>query len=363
MTLLQSLGKTAGRMGAALLLVASMGSIIVPNMASADSQNCDANAVIWCGAGSVGSLQNSYSNGDTHNKAYSIQDIYNWFGISSGDINSMGSYEVNGYVTKTGDVYANGKLVATGALTAGRQNIAGSTQRKYGATTFYTRTPSVSFLDSQLSAMVDMQNGKFQFAILNSCGNPIKANAVAQPAPKPTPTPTYTPTPTPTPVPTPTPTPTPVQTEVSCVSLIVTQPDKDNRPNTFDFTITPSDNAQVTGYIFTFSDEAQPVNSSSATVERDDITQPITVYGQVVSDQGTTPAGQCQIQVTVATTTVVPAPSPSPTPTTEVLSASTMPQTGASDLLGDALGVSGMAVSARMYLRSRRNALSAKRKK
>lgn len=140
---------------------------------AASTYNCDANSVLWCGAPSASSVESKYKSGDGHNSAASIQHIYSWFGISSSDISSMGSYAVNGSVSRSGDVYAGSTLVATNALTAGRENISGSTKRTDGGTTFYTRKPSVSFLDGSLSAMVYMKNGVFQFAILNSCGNPV----------------------------------------------------------------------------------------------------------------------------------------------------------------------------------------------
>lgn len=374
MALLHSLGRTTGRLAAALLMIGSIGAIIVPNLASAaGTYNCDANAVIWCGAPSASSLANSYSHGDGHNSAASIQHIYAWFGITSGDISGMTSDAQAGSVTKSGDVYVGSKLVATNALTAGRQNIAGSSTASWGGTTFYTRQPSVSFLDNSLSAMVVMKNGVFQYAILYSCANPVKATPVPvpKPAPTPTPTPTWTPTPTPTPTPTwtpaptpaptwtPTPTPTPVESGFSCVSLTVTQPDATNSPDTYDFTIQPNQqNSDITGYIFTFSDQATPVTTTNATYERT-VDQPITVYGQVVTSEGTTPAGQCQAQVNITATS---SPTPTPSASPQVLSAATMPQTGADNLLGDAAGISGMIVSGRMYLRSRRAANGAKRK-
>jgi hypothetical protein len=187
-------------------------------------RNCDANAVLWCGAGSTDTIIQKYNQGDGHNSPTSIHDIYNYFAITSSDINSLdnqGITVISGEVTKSGNVLnAQGNVIATDALTAGRQNISGSNQVNSGGTVFYKRPPSVSFVTSPLAAYVVMANGKFDYAILASCGNPIKATPVATPTPTPTPTPPVTPVPTPvtstttTPVPTPaaTPTPTPMPT-------------------------------------------------------------------------------------------------------------------------------------------------------
>lgn len=137
--------------------------------------DCNANSVIWCGASGVKTIQNDYAHGDKHNSAKSIQTIYSQFGISQSDINNLGTTAVAGSVTKSGDVYVGKQLVATNALTAGRENISGSTKVTVNGVTFYERKPSVSFLNNSLTAYVVMQNGQFKFALLSACGNPVKA--------------------------------------------------------------------------------------------------------------------------------------------------------------------------------------------
>ncbi|HVA97085.1 MAG TPA: hypothetical protein VND99_05515 [Candidatus Acidoferrales bacterium] len=141
-------------------------------------RDCDNNSVMYCGAGSVGQVQNQYANGVSgHNSAGSIQHIYSYFGISGSDINSMSQYAVEGDVYKDGNVKVNGEVVATNVWTAGRWYIPGSNKVSYGGTTFYKRHPSVSFVSSPLKAFVVMKDGKFQFAILVSCGNPVIGQA------------------------------------------------------------------------------------------------------------------------------------------------------------------------------------------
>ncbi|MGH7240244.1 MAG: hypothetical protein ACREHG_09325, partial [Candidatus Saccharimonadales bacterium] len=134
------------------------------------ARNCDANAVVYCGAGSVSTLISKYNNGDGRNTAVSIHNIFDHFGITGADINGIESSNVQaGSVTKSGDVFdAGGKLVAKNALTGGRADISGSTKVVVGKTVFYTRPPSVSFLSSPLSAFVVMNNGRFSYAILAS---------------------------------------------------------------------------------------------------------------------------------------------------------------------------------------------------
>ena len=168
-------------------------STAAPVSAAAVGGDCDTNAVIWCGIGSVNELQADYVSGVSgHNSATSIHDIYANFGITATAIKAMDATAVAGRVTNTGQVFVgSSQLVATGATSAGRQPIAGSTTVTQGTTTFYTRPTSVSFKSPSLTALVVMKNGVFQFAILNACGNPVKANAVPAPKPKVVTTPAY----------------------------------------------------------------------------------------------------------------------------------------------------------------------------
>lgn len=151
------------------------------NVSFSSTRDCDANAVIYCGAMSVNQLINRYDNGSGSSSAKSIHDIYHYFGISGTEVHKMDNANTSdfsvhaGKVTSSGNVLINGNVVATNALTAGRQYISGSTKVTYNGTTFYVRTPSVSFQSSSLDAFVVKENGKFAFAILASCGNPVKA--------------------------------------------------------------------------------------------------------------------------------------------------------------------------------------------
>ncbi len=162
-----------------------------PTYALPTSCNDAQNEVLWCGAATTQQVVSDYYNGDGHNSAASIQNIFSYFGISSADINALPQDAVAGVVTKSGNVIVNGNIVATQAVTGGRQYIPGSNQATLGGTTFFVRPPSVSFLSNSLDAFVVMINGRFAFAILSSCGNAIEAKPVAPPPPPPpAPTPT-----------------------------------------------------------------------------------------------------------------------------------------------------------------------------
>lgn len=173
------------------MIIGVLGAVIIagilPGRAYArmvnGARDCDANAVIYCGVMSPEELQTKYAGNA------SVANIFNHFGISAADISRMNTTAQPGEITKSGNVLVNGKVVATGAVTAGRHNMPGSTKVTFKGTTFYTRSPSVSFGSGTLPALVVMENGRFAYAVLASCGNPVKAKPVVVYTPtKPAPT-------------------------------------------------------------------------------------------------------------------------------------------------------------------------------
>ena len=190
MKIFTKLKKYASRLlpfGVVGVMAIGMVSFIRPADALTLPTSCNdaPNEVLWCGAATPQKVLHDYTYGDGHNSQQSIQNIYGWsgFGITSADVHSMPSTAVAGTVTSTGNVYVGGRLVATGAYTAGRDFIPGSTQENSHGTIFYERPTHVSFLQHSLDAFVVMQNGQFSFAILSSCGNPVSGKPT--PAPKP----------------------------------------------------------------------------------------------------------------------------------------------------------------------------------
>lgn len=137
---------------------------------TAVASDCSDNAVITCGFTSIGQLRAKY-NAD---QPAGTKTIYTYFGMSSSTINQA-AYKT-GYVTKAGEVVVDGKVVADNALTVGRQDMPGSTKHVVDGTTFYTRTPSVSFLSDKLSVIAFFDvNGRFIGATMFDCGNPVMA--------------------------------------------------------------------------------------------------------------------------------------------------------------------------------------------
>lgn len=165
------------------LLASALGVVVATTGASADfpgTPDCDSNAIIRCGVKDLTELKSDYR----ANQGGNVKTIYAEFGIPNETaLNGM----VKGKVTKTGEVWVGSKKVATDAMTAGRENMPGSTPILNGQA--FMRPPSVSFRSDSLEALVKMNGDTFQFAVIMSCGNPVKAKPVT-PAPKPQPKPT-----------------------------------------------------------------------------------------------------------------------------------------------------------------------------
>ncbi len=177
-------------------------SVIIMPISVQAAPNCDANAIIWCGATTQADLMKAISSGDGHNSAANIAGIYSQNSIQTSQITNT----VNGTVTKSGNVIVNGKVVATDAQSVGRQNMPGSTAQG----TVFIRPTSVSFASDNLEAFVLMQNNQFVWAIIKACGNPVLAKPVVAVVTRTAPPPPVTTT-----VHVPNPVPVPVFTAVS----------------------------------------------------------------------------------------------------------------------------------------------------
>ena len=144
----------------ALLSVATVGVVQLNANAYVDSsRDCDQYAVVRCGTMSAQEARNKYDEGSK---------IFSRFGISKGDIS--GDLR-DGVVYENGNVVVGGKVVATGARTAirnmsGGDKIDGTDAAVYPA----------SRMGSAQTAMVKFdKNGRFMFAIMKPCGNPVVA--------------------------------------------------------------------------------------------------------------------------------------------------------------------------------------------
>lgn len=209
----------------ALLAVATIGVVQLDANAVDNTRDCDQYAVIYCGTMTEQEARNKYNNGD--NAA-----IFRSFGISQNEITGM----KQGTVYRDGTVRVGNRIVARNAQTAIRHfsggNIPGSTTAK--------RVSVSRMADAQTALVKFDRNGKFMFAIMKPCGNPVTG----------------------------TPTPPPAQPSAACKSLSISKLERTK----FRFTAsaTVEDGAKVRGYTFQITNggktiHTKRVNSSKLT--------------------------------------------------------------------------------------------------
>lgn len=145
------------------------------------TRDCDRFAVIKCGTLTDDELRKEYdtnngsgSNGSTTTQP-DIKKVFSSFGITRGSLN--GTFK-SGIVYKNGDVVVGGKIVATNAAMAARglggKAIAGTSASRI----------SVSAMGDSQTALVKFDgNGKFLFAVMKPCGNPVTATPKVTPPP------------------------------------------------------------------------------------------------------------------------------------------------------------------------------------
>lgn len=169
------------------LLVAAIGLTSTGASALDTTRDCDRFSVIKCGTLTASELRAEYS---SNNKSSSngsttaqpdIKKVFSSFGITSASL--AGNFK-SGIVYRNGNVTVEGKVVATGAVMAARglggQAIAGTSA---------TRISVSAMSDSQTALVKFDANGKFLFAVMKPCGNPVTATPKVTPPPPTPPTP------------------------------------------------------------------------------------------------------------------------------------------------------------------------------
>ena len=159
----------------ALAMLVTGGLTLIPH---ADASDCSNNAVVQCGFSSISNLRDKYNRDATPG----MRNIYSYFGLTS-DVINHASYKT-ATVYKSGSIVVDGKTVATGAYSAGRYYINGSTKHTVGGTTFYVRSTTASFLSSSMKGIAFFNSkGAFIGVALYDCGNPVGGKPVPPPKP------------------------------------------------------------------------------------------------------------------------------------------------------------------------------------
>jgi hypothetical protein len=122
-------------------------------------------AIIRNGAPTIATVQRAYALDAT------VRDVYNYFGVTTTDIQNLCETAVAGTVYGNGNVYVGNKLVATNVRNTTRNYVPGSRPVTYNGLTFYVSPMSASLASNSAQAYVVIRNGHFLFSLLNDCGN------------------------------------------------------------------------------------------------------------------------------------------------------------------------------------------------
>ncbi|MGB3946158.1 MAG: hypothetical protein WBK76_04975 [Candidatus Saccharimonadales bacterium] len=268
--------------GVSLLAVATIGVIQLPTKAVDNSRDCDQFAIIHCGTLNGDELRSEFeTNGASAANGYTtaqsdIRAVFNAMGISRSDLN--GTFK-QGIVRKNGNVEVDGKVVATDARMAARglggTQIAGTNAQKV----------SVSAMSDAQTALVKLDaNGKFLYAVMKPCGNPVTAQPKVVTPPQPEPT-------------------------AKCSSLKVIKKEEDQNAYLATATAATTGKATIKSYTFNLFhngtrviNKTIPSNAMSQSLVFAPITSPGTYRAQVIveTSEGTRKGPQCEATFSIA---------------------------------------------------------------
>lgn len=167
--------------GAAALGIQKQSSDTNVNAAS-----CSDNDIVRCGVHNYDQLTKAYDE-NRHGDVKAIFDHY-WIKRTL----PAGAKVYDGQANPDGTVTANGRVVAKNAASIGRQAIKHSRPISINGKTYYETShvggQAFANPNASLAALVVLDGqGKFLYALVKDCGNPIYATPVPPPAPEPEP--------------------------------------------------------------------------------------------------------------------------------------------------------------------------------
>ncbi|HET8708837.1 MAG TPA: PKD domain-containing protein [Candidatus Saccharimonadales bacterium] len=270
---------------AAVLSIVTLGLIGAHGVnASANYvQECTDNAIMRCGAGTPASfIANAKAN-----KPSDLQTIYAASGLSTSEYSRFASTAKKGTVYKsTGKIVVDGQTVINNVWSFGRQTRAHQWVHKINGKTYYASYSKdmMTVPSTPVMVMFD-KTGNVEFAVMDSCGNPMMGKKV---------TPKY-----------------------SCDLLQKTA--VSGKKDTYRFTTkaSASNNAKVAKFVYNFGDGTTATTTSGSKAVEHTFKKPgnynvtVTVYVNVPGgNTATVTSAKCKTTVTVAKPPVKPQPKP-----------------------------------------------------
>lgn len=305
-------------------------------------QDCKSNSIIVCGTPTADDfIAKVRADSDGHGN-HDLQAVYADFGLVPSDYSQFVTSARPGMALQNGTVVVDGQVVATNAWSIGRTQFSYTTPITISGRTYFKANDTQVLLQN-LPVMVMFNNqGQMQFAVMNACGNPVKAQNVAP--------------------------------KFSCDLLQATP--VSGQQNTFAFSTkaTATNNAKLVKVVYTFGDGTTDTETDLSTKvihtftagtcnnNGNICTVMATVTVALPGAQSTTvTSATCKTQISIAVpqapTPQAPTPTPPPATTTSVTTPPpppALPSTGASSVIGLFAGVAALGyVGHRIMLKRR----------
>ncbi len=170
-----------GSLLAVIMMVIALHSDRPAAAATEPTRLCNDNSIIRCGAMTSEELLQKYD----ANATGDLDDIYTYYGMARTDLSGATSEVKIGRVYKEAGRVTIGtdQTVATNSYSAGRKNLAGSTPVVINGVTYYQRSDTQNYSVPYFNAFILLRDGQFYRAIMMECGNPVMATPVAKPTP------------------------------------------------------------------------------------------------------------------------------------------------------------------------------------
>jgi hypothetical protein len=244
------------------------------------AQDCDNNAIIFCGFSSPGDFMSKVQVANDGHGHADLQSVYAAYGLSPSMYGQFVTSARQGTVFKDGRIVVDGQVVGTSSRTIGRIASfqgAGFFSQNINNVTYFGNSTQQAFAAASIPATVLFNSqGVMQFAVLNSCGNPVSAAKV---------TPSF-----------------------ACNALNKTA--VAGQPNTFTFTTsaTASNNASIAKLVYDFGDGSAQVTTTSPGApvthtyrSSGTFTAKVTVFVHLPGNQTVAiPSEHCQTTITIA---------------------------------------------------------------
>ncbi|MFA5003775.1 MAG: PKD domain-containing protein [Candidatus Saccharimonadales bacterium] len=145
--------------------------------------DCDENAIMYCGTGSASQFVGKVrANNDGHGHT-DLQAIYADYGLAPAEYSRFVTTAKPGVAFKNGNIVVGNQIVATNTNSIGRLASfqgAGFFTKVINGHTYYGNTNARAFATDALPVMVMFNSkGVMEFAVMNSCGNPMGGTKVA----------------------------------------------------------------------------------------------------------------------------------------------------------------------------------------